>query len=136
MKNETKRKVVVISIELILGLLHIIGIGRNSSEEMFILSASYFSDLALPFGFYFLLKFFEERSSIFRKWWVKASIIFSLATSAEIMQYFGVYALGRTFDPVDILVYAMGVSLAALFDFLFSKAFSFWSLDTTNIKEV
>ena len=105
MKNETKRKAVVISIELILGLLHIIGLGRNSSEEMFILSASYFSDLALPFGFYFLLKFFEEQSSIFRKWWIKASIIFLLATSAEILQYFGVYALGRTFDPVDILVY-------------------------------
>ena len=129
MQNIQKRKYLVIGIELILGLMHVIGIGRHSSERMFILSASYFSDLALPFGFYFLLALSAEKTEFLRKWWVKAGIVFLMATFAEVGQYFGLYILGRTFDPIDIVMYAAGVLLAALVDWLFSIVFKFWKIE-------
>jgi len=75
--------------------MHVVGIGRNSSERIFILSASYFSDLALPFGFYFLLALSEEKSEFLREWWVKAGIVFLMAAIAEVGQYFGLYILGN-----------------------------------------
>lgn len=133
MNNNIKRKFIIIGIEFVLALLHIFGIGRNSSERMFILSASYFSDIALPFGFYFLLKLSEEKSKILQKWWVKAGIVFLLATLAEVGQFFGLYVLGRTFDPIDIGVYAVGVFLAAFFDWMFSISFKFWKIDSRKI---
>ena len=129
MQNIQKRKYLVIGIELILGLMHVIGIGRHSSERMFILSASYFSDLALPFGFYFLLALSAEKTEFLRKWWVKAGIVFLMATFAEVGQYFGLYILGRTFDPIDIVMYAAGVLLAALVDWLFLIVFKFWKIE-------
>jgi len=129
MKSNQKKKCLVIGIEVILGLMHIIGIGRNSSERMFNLSASYFSDLALPFGFYFLLSLSEERIAFLYKWWVKAGVVFLIAALVELGQYFDLYILGRTFDPIDIAVYAAGVLLAAIVDWLFSIVFKFWKIE-------
>ncbi len=106
--------------------MHVVGIGRYSSERMFTLSASYFSDLALPFGFYFLLTLMEEKTAFLQKWWMKAGIVCLMAAFAEVGQYFGLYILGRTFDPIDVAVYAAGVLLAALADWLFSIVFKFW----------
>ena len=128
MKDGQKKKYLVVGVELILGLLHVIGIGRRSSERMFTLSASYFSDLALPFGFYFLLSISEEKTTFLKKWWVKAGIVFLMASLAEVGQYFGLYILGRTFDPIDFIVYAFGVLLAVLVDRLFSMVFKFWKV--------
>lgn len=129
MKNNQKKKYLIIGMEVILGLMHVVGIGRNSSDRIFILSTSYFSDLALPFGFYFLLAISEEKTEFLREWWVKAGIIFLKATLAEVGQYFGLYILGRTFDPIDIAVYAAGVLLAALVDWSFSIVFKFWKIE-------
>lgn len=128
MKDSLKKELVVVGIEVVLGLLHVIGIGRHSSERMFTLSASYFSDLALPFGFYFLLAINEERFAFLRRWWIKAGIVFLAAALAEVGQYFGLYILGLTFDPIDFIVYAGGVLLAALVDRLFSLVFKFWKI--------
>ena len=113
--------------------MHVVSIGRHSSGRMFSQSASYFSDLALPFGFYFLLAEMEEKTEFLRKWWIKAGIVFLMATLAEIGQYFGLYILGRTFDPIDIAVYAAGVLLAALVDWIFSVVFKFWKIELQKI---
>jgi len=113
--------------------MHVVGIGRNSNEPMFILSASYFSDLALPFGFYFLLMISENKVAILQKWWVKAGIVFLMATLAEVGQFFGFYILGRTFDPIDIIVYAAGVLIASFVDWLFTIVFKFWKTENKEI---
>jgi len=134
MDGRKKKTFLVIGIELVLGVLHIIGIGRNSSETLFMLSASYFSDLALPFGFYFLLSLNEEKFVFLKEWWMKAAIVFSAATLAEMGRYFGLYVLGRTFDPFDILVYALSVMVAAGLDGFLSKVCTFWKTDTQAIK--
>ncbi len=43
---------------------------------------------------------------------MKALIVFGLTTFTEIMQSFGVYLLGVTFDIVDILMFGIGVLIA------------------------
>ena len=129
MDARKKKTFLIVGIELLLGFLHIIGIGRNSSKTLYMLSASYFSDLALPFGFYFLLSLNEDKLLFLKKWWMKAAIVFSVATLAEIGQYFGLYALGQTFDPLDILVYALGVLAAVCLDGFLSKTLTFWKTD-------
>ena len=133
MKGNQKKKYLIIGIEILLALMHVVGVGRHSSGRMFSLSASYFSDLVLPFGFYFLLAEMEEKTEFLRKWWIKAGIVFLMATLAEIGQYFGLYILGRTFDPIDIAVYAAGVLLAALVDWIFSVVFKFWKIELQKI---
>ena len=42
-----------------------------------------------------------------------------MATLAEIGQFFELYILGRTFDPIDIVIYTAGVLIASLVDWLF-----------------
>jgi len=126
MKDELKQKVIVILIQSVIAYLHIVGIGRNSTEMIFNLSASYFSDLALPFGFYFLLKMLEPQIAAVRRWWVKAGAVFLLAATAEALQYLGVYALGRTFDPLDFVAYAAGLLLAVCFDTILARFLPFW----------
>ncbi|TDQ15081.1 hypothetical protein DFQ04_2967 [Algoriphagus boseongensis] len=88
---------------------------------------SYFADFAIPFGYYFLLILMEDQLELLQNWYVKASAVFILCTTSEILQYFGIYALASVFDPVDILVYALGAGAAALADRkIFTRVFGFW----------
>jgi len=76
----------------------------------------YFSDIVIPFGLYFLLSLNDTAIPVLRRWYVKAGIVFSLASFTEICQFFGFEALGVTFDPVDILAFGTGVLIAAFVD--------------------
>jgi O-antigen/teichoic acid export membrane protein len=54
-------------------------------------------------------------------------LVFGIGASVEIAQFFGVPLLGRTFDPLDFVMYAAGVTLAAVLDMLvFPKTLRFW----------
>jgi len=119
---------VCLGIELLIAGLHIVGPGRQAGGQWFVLSASYFSDLTLPFGFYFLLCISEDQFRFLRPWWVKAGLVFGAAAAAEVLQYLGVYALGITFDPLDFLMYAAGVLLAAALEQgVFRRVWVFWN---------
>lgn len=118
----------VILIQVAIALIHVFRLGQIFQGQAYNLYYSYFSDFILPFGAYFLLSLQETTISVFRKWYVKASLIFALATLAEICQFFGIEVLGVTFDPFDILMYGMGVSVAALIDVkVFTKYLGFWA---------
>lgn len=122
---KTKKQVVIVCI-LIVAAVFIIG-ADWASEKYRILFHSYFADLAIPFGYYMLLFLVEDQYKLFRKWYLKALAIFLLCSLSETLQYFGIYALARVFDPADYLMYAAGVLLAALFDrILFKNLFLFW----------
>jgi hypothetical protein len=70
----------------------------------------------------------EIQLPFLRHWAVKAAIVFVVPAIAETAQYFGMYALGVTFDPLDYLAYAMGALAAAAVDvWVFSKLFNFWN---------
>ena len=122
-----KKKTILLAIMLFTAILHILPIGEQLDERWFVLYASYFSDLVLPFAFYFLLFFVEKDLPALKSGWLKALLVFSAATGAEILQYFHIYALGISFDPLDIVMYAIGAGLAVLVDrIVFPRFFEFW----------
>jgi len=122
-----RKIIVVILIQVIIALIHVFRLGQVFQGQAYHLYYSYFSDFIVPFGAYFLLSLQEISISVFRKWYVKASLIFALATVAEICQFFGIEALGVTFDPFDVLMYGIGVSIAAFIDVkVFTTYLGFW----------
>jgi hypothetical protein len=108
--------------------LHLFHAGRLFTGQWYRLYSSYFSDFIIPFGAYFLLTLSEEQFPFLRAWYGKAGVVFVLACASEIAQYFGVYALGVTFDPLDILTYAAGALVAALVEVrVFARLVRGWS---------
>jgi hypothetical protein len=101
---------------LLIALVHVFRGGTYLPEPLSTLYYSYFSDIALPFGFYFLLWMNDDRAPFLRDWRVKALLVFGVASATELLQAFGVPLLGRTFDPLDFLMFAVGVLLAVLLD--------------------
>ena len=115
LKHDTRRKMIIVAIELFIALLVFTG-ADWAGDSFHRLFHSYFADVALPFGLYFMLILIEDQHRVLRPWHGKALAIFLLAATSEILQYFGVYALARVFDPLDFVMYATGVLLAALVD--------------------
>ena len=64
---------------------------------------------------------------LLKSWKTKAAIVFAIAVATEIAQAFGVPLLGVTFDPLDFVMFAVGVFIAVVLDKLFSMVFPFWS---------
>lgn len=124
-----KHRAVIISIMILIALIHVFRIGSYLQGEWYNLYYSYFSDLILPFGFYFLLSADEVRIPVLRSWKVKSAVAFAIPAIAETCQYFGLPVLGSTFDFVDYIMYGVGVGAAAVFDTqILSKRFKFWTL--------
>lgn len=122
-----KRMMVVVGMMLLIAVAHIIGPGRYLPEKLSRLYYSYFSDFILPFGFYFLFCMSEKSIPLLRRWQVKLGVTFLLPAIAETLQYFGIDALGVTFDPLDYVVYAAGAASAAVVERqLFPRIFPFW----------
>lgn len=113
--------------QLLMAAVFVFRPASHLSKTGFIYYHSYFADLVMPFCFYFLLVANETKIPLLRIWFVKAAIIFIAMTTSEIFQYFGIYFFGVTFDPMDILAFAIGTSMAVLFDLMvFPKIFRFW----------
>ncbi|MEN8248436.1 MAG: hypothetical protein ABFS32_05855 [Bacteroidota bacterium] len=122
-----KRTYVVVALMLLIATAFIFRPASYLPYKGYILYHSYFADVMLPFGFYFLISLNEKTFPWLRKWWLKVLIIFAGATTSEILQYFDIYAFGVTFDPLDIVAYGTGAMLAAGVDQLvFPKVFGFW----------
>ena len=95
----------------------------------------YLLDILIPFGFYFLLCLNEF--SLLRPWIVKNILLFGVASFVEIAQFFGAPILGRTFDPVDYIMYEIGVILAAILDItVFSRILTFWVSFACNYSHI
>ena len=126
MNKENNKKIVVISLQILVVVLFILGT-KLSAQSLRIIYYSYFADVFIPFGFYFLLFPLQSKYSLFEKWQVKALAIFLLCASSEILQFFGIYALARVFDLLDFVMYGIGVLIAAFVDRkLLAKYLSFW----------
>ncbi len=125
--GRSRRPAVILSMMLLIALAHIFGIGRHFQGTLFNLLQSYFSDIVMPFGFYFLLCADEQWIPFLKRWEVKLAIMFLLPSIAETCQYFGISVLGSTFDPLDYLMYAIGATSAAIVDTqVFPRIFGFW----------
>jgi hypothetical protein len=121
------RKVwLVLAIQFSIAAIFILGVGKTN-QSIRRLYHSYFADIALPFAFYFLLSLSEHRHAFLKQWWVKTLAVFALCATSETLQFFGVFALARVFDPLDYVMYGIGVFLAASVDrIVFAKSLSFW----------
>jgi len=125
------RTAVVVCILLLIALVHLFRVGTYLRGPLFTLYYSYFSDIVIPFGMYFLLCLNDVHVRFLRDWRVKAVLVFGATSSTEVMQAFGIPLLGQTFDPLDFAMFGGGVLLAALVDrFLFDRLFRFWSPKT------
>jgi hypothetical protein len=110
------RTVVVVSILLLIALVHFFRVGTYLRGKLFTRYYSYFSDIVVPFGMYFLICLNDMRVRFLRDWRVKAMLVFGVASSTEVLQAFGVPLLGRTFYPLDFVMFGVGVLLTALVD--------------------
>lgn len=127
------RTAVVVSILLLIALVHVFRVGTYLRGSLFTLYYSYFSDIVVPFGMYFLLFLNDAYVRFLRDWRVKAMLVFGVASSTEVMQAFGLPLLGETFDPLDFVMFGGGVLLAALMDrFLFDRLIPHWSPKTRD----
>lgn len=79
--------------------------------------AGYLIDILLPLNVY-LLGQISLRKTLSLKYSRLLAAIGTLVIgiAVESMQYFGIHILGTTFDPWDILMYAIGVGLGWAID--------------------
>ncbi len=130
---QKSRKIVGISIMLAIAAIHAFRIGQYLNGDLYIYYYSFASDLVLPIGSYFMLSMVEIQFPFLRNWFVKALIVFAVMTFSEIMQIFGFYFFGVTFDILDILMFGIGTSMAAFFDKqIFERYIPFWNLNRIN----
>jgi len=123
------RVITVVIISLIIAAIHGFRIGSYLNGELYIFYYSYASDVIIPFGIYFLLAINEIQIRFLRKKYIKAILVFGASTFTEIMQTFGFYFLGVTFDLFDILAFAIGTLLAVIFDkYILERFIPFWKL--------
>ena len=96
---------------------------------------SYAKDLIQPFALYL---FFCLGEKWLKTWQVRAGIAFSIPLLLEIFQFL-YYRVAPTryvgsFDPLDILMYAMGVAIAvAIEQFVLAKAFPSQLLEHSSL---
>jgi len=114
--NQRIRQIVGISTMLVIGAMHGFRIGQYLNGKLYIYYYSFASDLVLPNGSFFILSIVEIQFRFLHKWFVKALIVFVVMTFSEIMQAFGIYFFGVTFDMLDILMFGIGTLIAVLID--------------------
>jgi hypothetical protein len=150
--DSIKRLGIIFSIVFLIAAIHIVRLGSYLQGGLYNLYYSYFSDIILPFGCYFLLCASEFRLPVLQgveplfpqpefvsrftsagglpilsHWGFKFSLAFLLPAIAETCQYFGLPLLGSTFDPLDYLMYGIGALAAAALDSqVFPRLFGFW----------
>jgi uncharacterized membrane protein YhaH (DUF805 family) len=116
----------VLALEFLIALVFVSGVGK-ANHSVRVLYHSYFADVAIPFAFYFLLSLSERRHAFLRPWWVKTVAVFALCATSETLQFFGIFALARVFDPLDYVMYGIGALFAACIDrWVFAARFAFW----------
>jgi len=134
---QKSRIIVGVSIMLIIAAMHAFRIGQYLNGDLYIYYYSFASDIMLPFGAYFMLSMNEIKIRYLRKWYVKLLIVFSIMTFSEIMQLYGFYFFGVTFDVLDILMFGIGASLAAFFDKqVFERLIPFWNYNHMELKNI
>jgi hypothetical protein len=128
-----KRMMVAIVVILLIAVVHIFRVGSYLSGKLFVLYYSFFSDIVIPIGIYFLLCINDVTVPILESWKTKAALVFFIATTTEIAQAFGIPLLGNTFDTLDFVMFGVGTLIAVGLDKVFSRVFSFWSFGDESV---
>jgi hypothetical protein len=116
MKNK-KSIFLIVGISLFVALLHfIIGPDYNGIFKHFV--RGYLIDLILPMNLYLLLQIsLRKKISIVKSRVIGAMFTFSFGVIVEILQLLKIKFLGSTYDPLDIVMYGIGVMIGLLVDY-------------------
>jgi hypothetical protein len=115
MKNK-KSIYIIVSISLFVGLLHFV-IGPDYQGLFRHFMRGYLIDILLPMNLYLLLQIsLRKNISVIKARIIGALFTFAFGTIVEILQFYEIEFLGRTYDPWDILMYGIGVGLGILID--------------------
>lgn len=106
------RRPVVVAICLVVAALHVVT-GPDYRGPLRGFVTGYLIDLVLPFAMVLLLGVGMEERPTLRLPVVRATAVFLVGAGVELLQYLGVPVLGRTFDALDLVMYATG-AIAAL----------------------
>ena len=119
------KRLIITGIALTVGILHFVT-GENYHGSFPIFVNSYLIDVLLPMTLFLLMGMFQNK--IIRSLLFRACAIFGFGCFVEASQYFGRPIFGSTFDPLDILAYAVGVLFGMLLDlFMFPRVIPGWS---------
>jgi hypothetical protein len=115
MKNN-KSTVIIVAISILVGLLHfVIGPDYQGIFRHFI--RGYLIDIVLPMNLYLLLQISLRKNLSVNKARITGAIItFAFGSTVEILQFYKIEFLGRTYDPWDILMYLTGIGLGIVID--------------------
>ena len=106
-------KVLVAGIAVGVGLLHFAtGQGYRGPLRPFV--TGHLINILLPFAMYLVLGIADY--AVLRSRTARGAFVFGVGALTETMQYFGVPIFGRTFDPLDYLMFGIGVMGAAIFE--------------------
>jgi hypothetical protein len=107
------QKLIVVVICLAVGGLHFVtGPGYKGPNPGFV--NGYLIDLLLPFAMCLLLGI--QEFTVLRGKTVRFVLVFGVGFLTESLQYFGVPIFGKTFDPLDYVMFAAGVAGAFVFE--------------------
>jgi hypothetical protein len=107
------RRRIIVAIALVVGALHFaVGPGYRGPLPRFV--HGYLIDIVLPFAM-FLVMGLIDRPLVGTRWF-RAVAVFGVGAATETLQGFGVPIFGRTFDPLDYLMFAIGVLGAVVFE--------------------
>lgn len=109
------RKPVVVAICLTVAALHLVT-GPEYAGPFRPFVTGYLMDLALPFAMVLLLGVGLEASPALRRPAVRATMMLLFGAGVELLQHFGVPLFGRTGDPLDVAMYAIGAFAAIGFE--------------------
>jgi len=132
-QNQRIRILLGVIIMLIIAAIHGFRVGSYLTGNAYIYYYSFASDIMIPFGAYFMLCMNEIQFRFLRSWRIKVIIVVGVMVFSEIMQYYGIYFFGVTFDWLDILMYGIGGFMAAFLDKqVFERLVPFWNYNHSN----
>jgi len=109
------QKPVVVAICIAVAALHVVT-GPHYAGPFPAFVTGYLIDLVLPFSLVLLLGVGLASVPVLCKPLTRAGIVFCIGAVVEGSQYLGIPLFGRTFDPVDLLMYAAGATAALGFE--------------------
>lgn len=117
MKNK-KSIYFIVGISFSVALMHfIIGPDYNGICKHFV--KGYLIDLILPMNLYLLLQIsLRKKISIAKSRVIGAMSTFLFGLFVEIMQLHKIKFLGSTYDPLDIVMYGIGIMIGVLVDYI------------------
>jgi hypothetical protein len=116
MKNK-KSIYFIVGLSLTVALMHfIIGPDYNGICKHFV--RGYLIDLILPMNLYLLLQIsLRKKISIAKSRVIGAMSTFLFGVFVETLQLLKIRFLGSTFDPLDIVMYGIGIMIGLLVDY-------------------